>query len=178
MRRIAAARLHRGIDAPPLIAVWKAPSIACMARALNGIDENVLRRVLGEHSEVEVAYVYGSYARGRPNRHSDLDVGVFVADRRLRRRLPATYEVDLGLAVGAATHHTRVEVAVLNTASPLLGWEAVRRGRCVFERSSRMRIAHETRVRQRYLDTAPLRAIQDRYLDELVRRGFSRAVSS
>jgi hypothetical protein len=67
---------------------------------------------------------------------------------------------------------------VLNRASPLLAWEAVRRGRRVFECGRRAVIAHEAAVRRRYLDTAPLRAIQDRYLDEIVRRGFSKAVSS
>jgi len=117
---------------------------------------------------------------GRPNRHSDVDVGVFVDPKRFRRRrrLPATYEVDLALEIGAATRLPRIEVVVLNSASPLLAWEAVRRGRRVFERSRRTLIAHEIRVRQRYLDTAPLRAIQDRYLDEIVRRGFSKAVRS
>jgi hypothetical protein len=91
--------------------------------------------------------------------------------------LPAAYEVDLALEIETATGFPRVEVVVLSRASPLLAWEAVRRGRRVFARSRGAAIAHETAVRRRYLDTAPLRAIQDRYLDEIVRRGFSRAVS-
>jgi len=35
----------------------------------------------------------------------------------------------------------------------------------------------ELRTRQRYLDTVSLRAIQDHYLDRIIRRGFSKALA-
>ncbi len=139
------------------------------------VDLSAVGRVCAKRREIDAAYVYGSYARGRPNRHSDLDVAVFVrAGRAGRLRLPPDYELALAAAINGATGHPRVEVVVLNEAPPLLAWEAVRKGRRLFGRAPAV-IAHETRARQRYLDTAPLRAIQDRYLDEIVRRGFSRA---
>ena len=93
-------------------------------------------------------------------------MAVFVrSGRRGGPRLPPVYEVDLAAAISAATGHPRVEVVVLNEAPPLLAFEAVRRGRRVFVRAAGVAIAHETRARQRYLD-------------EIVRRGFSRAVRS
>jgi hypothetical protein len=102
---------------------------------------------------------------------------VFINEPHLRRRrLPATYEIDLALEIATITRIPKVEVVVLNSASPLLAWEAVRHGRRVFERRRTAVIAHEMRARQRYLDTAVLRAIQDRYLDDIVRRGFSKAL--
>jgi hypothetical protein len=146
-------------------------------RARCRLDEDAFRRALEDRAEVDAAYVFGSHARGHPNRLSDLDVGVFVDKRKLARRaLPDAYEVDLALRIETETGIRRVEVVVLNDASPLLAWEAVRRGRRLFARGRRAVIAHEAAVRRRYLDTAPLRAIQDRYLDVIVRRGFSRAV--
>jgi len=136
-----------------------------------------LRRVLQRHPEIVAAYLYGSYAAGHPNRQSDVDIAVVLRERRRRRAQPeATYEVDLANELGAAIHHERVEVVVLNDAPPLLAWEAVRRGRRLLARTPGTVRRFELRTRQRYLDTAHLRAIQDHYLQAIIAKGFSKAV--
>ena len=88
----------------------------------------------------------------------------------------ATYEVDLANKLGAAIGHDRVEVVVLNRAPSLLAFEAVRRGHRLFARAPRSVRRFELRTHERYLDTAHLRQIQDHYLQEIVDKGFSRAV--
>jgi len=124
------------------------------------------------------AYLYGSYASGRPNRQSDVDVAVLLRERggQLARPLSATYEVDLANELGAALGHGRVEVVLLNDAPPLLAWEAVRRGHRLASRNTHVVRRFELRTHQRYLDTAHLRAIQDSYLHRIVAHGFSKAV--
>ena len=142
------------------------------------LDLQTVRRVLRGHPEILAAYLYGSYAKGCPRADSDVDIAVLLRERRgrLAGKMPASYEVDLGNAIGTALNRSGVEVIVLNHATPLLAREAIR-GQRFFTRDARVIARYEVRVRQRYLDTAHLRAIQDQYLDAIISRGFSKAVS-
>jgi len=137
-----------------------------------------LQRVLQRRPEIVAAYLYGSYAVGRPNRHSDVDIAVVLREQRgrLAAEPGATYEVDLANELGAAIGHDRVEVVVLNDAPSLLAFEAIRRGHRLIARPPRTVRRFELRTRQRYLDTAHLRRIQDHYLRNIVDKGFSKAV--
>jgi hypothetical protein len=64
-----------------------------------------------------------------------------------------------------------VDVVILNEASPLLTYEGViRGGRLLFERDRLARIRFEVRAFQEYVDTAPLREIQNRYLKEAIQK--------
>ncbi len=149
-----------------------------MPRVRAKLDVAALRRVLQRRPEIVAAYLYGSYATGRPNRQSDVDIAVVLREQRGRLAAApgATYEVDLGNELGAAVGHDRVEVVILNEAPPLLAWEAVRHGYRLLARAPRTVCRFELRTRQRYLDTAHLRAIQDHYLQAIVAKGFSKAV--
>lgn len=141
------------------------------------LDIQRAARVLESRPEILAAYLYGSYAKGCPGAQSDVDVAVLLRERRGRlNRIRPTYEADLANTIGAAVERSPVEVIVLNIAPPLLAREALR-GRRFFVREPRLVTHAEYRIRQRYLDTAHLRALQDRSLDDIIRRGFSKAVS-
>jgi predicted nucleotidyltransferase len=141
------------------------------------LDLQCAGRVLESRPEILAAYLYGSYAKGRPGAQSDVDIAVLLRERRGRVvRLPPTYEVDLANAVSVAVVCSPVEVIVLNIAPPLLAREVLR-GRRFFTREPCTVMQQEYRIRQRYLDSAHLRAIQDHYLDAVIRSGFSKAVS-
>ena len=63
-----------------------------------------------------------------------------------------------------------VDVVILNETPPLLTYEGIiRGGRLLFERDRLARIRFEVRAFQEYVDTAPLREIQNRYLKETIR---------
>ena len=142
-------------------------------------DAPALRRVFRRRPEILAAYLYGSHAKGRAGRHSDVDIGILLQERRGRPeiRIPPTYEVDVAGEIAGTVGDERVEVVILNSAPPLLAHEATRHGHRLFVRRSRPVMRFELRTRQRYLDTVSLRAIQDHYLDRIIRRGFSKALA-
>jgi len=142
-------------------------------------DAPALRRVFRRRPEILAAYLYGSHAKGRAGRHSDVDIGILLQERRGRPeiRIPPTYEVDVAGEIAGTVGDERVEVVILNSAPPLLAYEATRHGHRLFARRSRPVMRFELRTRQRYLDTVSLRAIQDHYLDRIIRRGFSKALA-
>lgn len=123
--------------------------------------------LLDRRSDVRLAYVFGSIAAGRARRGSDLDVAVLFGSPPS----PATLDLLAEELQGAAGRP--IDLVNLATASPLLGHEVVRSGRCIVCRDAGERGEFEARATLRYLDTAHLRRIQDEYLRERVeaRRG-------
>ena len=57
-----------------------------------------------------------------------------------------------------------IDVVLLHEASPLLCKEILRKGRLLYAGSGYNRIGMEKQIMDRYLDTAPLRTIKERYL--------------
>ncbi len=107
--------------------------------------------------------LFGSTARGRMHKESDIDVGV-LTERPLtfNNRLKLWYEL-------ASLFRADIDLAVLNHASPLFGFEVARDGRLLYERN---RYAWKNwrsyKIRQ-YWDTAKFRADLKRYIARRVR---------
>jgi len=112
-----------------------------------------------------VAWLFGSLARGRATRASDVDVALIFgesvnADRRFALRC------DLSEEIARAAGVERADVVDLESASPLLAREVLRDGRLLFSADEPRRVRVVARQRMRYIDTAPMR----RVLDAAVRR--------
>lgn len=117
-----------------------------------------IREVLERRDDVRLAYVFGSVARGRAGRRSDVDVAVLFDGEPAPRTLDDLTE-DLEDAAGRP-----VDLVDLAEAPPLLAHQIVSTGRCIVCRHPSERAAFETRTVLRYLDTAHLRKIQHSYL--------------
>ncbi len=121
---------------------------------------------------VGLVYLYGSEATGRANRLSDVDVGVVLRNPgRLRERSRrARLYLKLGdcltpaLAPGS---HREIDLVMLQTASPILQFEAINAGCPLFVADPVFRADYEASVVRDYLDVRPLveahyRAVLDR----------------
>jgi predicted nucleotidyltransferase len=88
--------------------------------------DDQLRDVLLPFPEVQLAVIFGSHARGRATRHSDLDVAVALE--------PDSSEVRSAVwrATLAAVPHA--DVVFTGAAPPLLRMEIARHGRPIIER--------------------------------------------
>jgi predicted nucleotidyltransferase len=102
-------------------------------------DAPVTAELLGRYLRGSVpaglisAYLFGSHAKGRAHRESDVDVAVLLAWERYptaKDRFEA--RVRLGAAVGAALRCARVDLVVLNDVPPALGRRIVTTGQRVF----------------------------------------------
>ena len=119
-----------------------------------------LRRLLEGRTEVRLAYLFGSVARGEARRSSDLDVGVVFSP------IPAPAQLDQLATDLEAAAGRGVDLVVLNDAPPLLTHEAIRARRLIVCGDEDERVGFETRATARYLDTAYLRRVQHNYLRE------------
>src|SRR5688572_25143300 len=83
---------------------------------------------LQPRAEVLEAYLFGSRATGAAQAHSDVDVAVYLGDRRPQASAFG-YAADLAAVLMAALGSNRVDVVVLNNAPPLLYHRILRDGR-------------------------------------------------
>lgn len=125
---------------------------------------------LDARAEVLEAYLFGSTARGDAGPLSDTDVAVFLdpvlvaAPFSLRAAELAT---DLMKALG----HSRLDLVVLNVATPLLYHRVLRDGARVLARDLAATTTREGRALSRYCDFLPHLAIVDAAQAERLRTG-------
>jgi len=129
-----------------------------MAEAIHEVAARVLSRL----SEVRLAYLYGSEARGEARGSSDVDVAV-LADRPLS--LDSYGRIRDALA---ATLGRTVDLVDLATAPPLLLRKVISAGAVLVCDDESRRLRFEMHAIARFLDTRHLREVQHAYLRKLV----------
>jgi len=103
------------------------------------------------------ALLFGSQATGKAGPLSDIDVGVWL-DPRSHSSERHRLQLQLMVAAAEAVGSDEVDVVLLNDATPLLRYRALRDGVRLIDRDPRMRVRLERDALLEYLDTAPLRA--------------------
>lgn len=122
-----------------------------------------IAKVLEQEQNILIAYLFGSHARGRGNRHSDVDVAVYL------RRVPSKlldYQLNLAGEFSKALGN-EVDLSILNVASPLLKYQVIKKGKVVHCRDERERVSFESRALDEYLD---FERISARYFEQFMRR--------
>ena len=116
----------------------------------------------------ELVYLFGSQPRGKAWAESDVDLAVLLGPSVPEERYGAV-RAQLISELMSVFGSNDVDVVTMNQASPLLTYAGViQAGRLLFEKDRLSRIQFEVRAFQEYVDTAPLREIQNRYLREAI----------
>ncbi len=127
-----------------------------------------LRAYLVNQRYVQVAYLFGSAAKGTMGPLSDVDVAVIFNSPQ-----DNWYENRLKLMEGLVWIFgvQKVDVVVLNNAEPVLAHRVVFEGQPIFVRDEALRIRTEKKVLGAYLDTAYLRRVQRASIKEHIKEG-------
>ncbi len=115
---------------------------------------------------VEVAYLFGSRARGDSGPLSDVDIAVLLAGQPTAEEC-ARQQLALLDKVTAHLRRDDVDVVILNRAPLLLQHRVIRDGKVLFCRDELRRVRYETRALMAYMD---FRYYQERYFDALQER--------
>ncbi len=125
---------------------------------MNDEEKNKVRAVFERHSEVGVAYLFGSRARGTEGPMSDYDFAVY-ADLRDSKAL-LDLELSLRYELSLALKSDDVDFVMLNVVeSPELKYAIIQEGIVLFERES-FRVRIEPSILNGYFD---YRAMLRRY---------------
>jgi predicted nucleotidyltransferase len=113
-----------------------------------------LGAALAKRPEVIDAYLFGSHARGEASAHSDIDVAVFVDSARLSES-DFGFAAELTGALMGALGTNRIDVVLLNEATPLLYHRVLRDGLRVLSRDLAATTTREGAALSRYCDFVP-----------------------
>ena len=121
-----------------------------------------------DHHGALAVYLFGSTARGSSHPASDVDVALLyreVSATGTLDSLPLLLKGDVESYLGR-----KVDVVVLNTASPDLCHRVFRDGILILDRDRRFRLRFEVKKRNEYLDFLPVLQLYRRYPKRRVRR--------
>ena len=132
-------------------------------------DEQDIERIVRyfkERDEVVSLYLFGSSARARTTKESDIDIAVLIdgsgfKKTDLERFRKEYYEASPRFSLRS------VDIVILNTAPPFLKYQVLKKGRVLFERERNLRVRFTEKAINEYLDYKP---IQDIYLKAVARR--------
>lgn len=122
---------------------------------------------------VEIAYLYGSVARGCPLPSSDVDIALVLAES------PAAYErlileLDVQAALEDACRLSGLDVRTINHAPLTAQGRIIQEGVLLYERDKDRRVAFEALTRRKYFDYRPTaERMQRAFLDHVRRKGLS-----
>jgi predicted nucleotidyltransferase len=117
---------------------------------------------------VTLAYLFGSQAEGRAGPLSDVDVAVLLGPDVPPRQGWSDPQITLMDELARLFGVKRVDVVILNRATPLLAHQVVKYGRVIYEDESRPAVDFAVYAISRYADSKPLRDLRHRYLAERI----------
>ncbi len=118
------------------------------------------RQGFARRPEVVLAYLFGSHARGRPTPISDVDFAVLLS-KAVPRELYLDYRIVLLQELTRIFRSDDVQVVILNQAPPLLAYKVIVEGKLLLCRDELARLRFRTDATRHYLDTKPLRRVQE-----------------
>jgi len=107
-----------------------------------------LETFFDKQDRVLVAYMFGSYARGRQTSRSDMDVAILLSETPEKMLEYYLHLID-GLSKISGND---VDLIILNRAPPLLRHQVIKHGKLVYCRDEKSRIEFEARAEDEYLD--------------------------
>jgi hypothetical protein len=126
---------------------------------------------------VEIAYLHGSVARGRPLPSSDIDIALVLTE------VPPPYErLTLELSIQAALEDacglTNLDVRSINEAPLVAQGDIVQEGILLYSRDKEQRVAFEILTRKKYFDYQPIATrMQQAFLEHVRQKGLSHGQS-
>ncbi len=109
-----------------------------------------LKKGLLQEEDIIFAYLFGSYAKGRPHKNSDIDVAVYLKEPVdfLNRKLEL---IDL---ISGITKKNEVDLVILNQTKPFVVYLILKTGKLLFSKDEELRISFEVKNINEYLDLA------------------------
>jgi len=122
-----------------------------------------------QQHQVVLAYLFGSQATGQTWSRSDVDVALLLESGLTTEQIARTH-LALTNALMDIFERNDVDVLILNRAKPLLAQQVVKLGEQIYGPDDQIRIDFEVETLRRYIDTRPLRQLQQAYLENRVRQ--------
>ena len=133
------------------------------------MDNKLKRFFQKNHKNINLAYLFGSYAKGGITPLSDVDVAVLLNDK-----IDPKYYFDTQLDLSdqlSSYLEKEVEVVILNRADPRLSYQVIKYGEIVFKKSLSLKADFERKALNKYFDLKPMFEFYEKKLYERIKEG-------
>jgi len=113
-----------------------------------------LRDFLKQREEIVFAYVFGSFSEGLP--HRDIDVGVYVDEKRVSKDEAIDYALELSANTEVNTKINAIDIKVINYMPVGLQYNILK-GILLFSRNDELRFEFIEATLKKYFDIYPKR---------------------
>lgn len=103
-----------------------------MSVSRNAWEEGITQYLIA-HPKVILAFLFGSFVRGRARRDSDIDVAVYLAASYSRQDISSIWNRLEDIT------HRDIDLVVLNDAPPGIAWAAMK-GKVIVDKNPRLRL--------------------------------------
>lgn len=124
------------------------------------------------NSEIISVYLFGSYATGKASEQSDIDIAVLLCESVDRKKFLAKKLLllaDFSSCLGTE----RIDLVILNEATPELAYNVIKDGCMLFERKGTRTqlVDFKARTFDRYFDYMPVKKMFSEALSRRIREG-------
>jgi len=102
-----------------------------------------------KQAEIKVAYLFGSMAKGRVGRLSDVDIAIFI-DERLERNKRNDLQLKILSDLIALLNTDKIDIVVMNELPILMRYNIIKNGIILKDDEERAKI--EAKILSEYLD--------------------------
>lgn len=135
-------------------------------------QDNDINRIISyfkSRDEVSALYLFGSAARGRATKDSDIDIAVLINENQLKKKSFDYFKNDYYNASPSFSLGP-VDIVILNTASPYLKHRVLKTGEILFDRNRKLRVNFTAKAIMEYIDFRPIEGIFNKAVADRVRR--------
>jgi len=129
-----------------------------------------LKNYFHSRDDIIAAYIFGSYASMRTVAESDIDIAVLL-DEEINIEKFGFIKQEITENIMELLSFDKVDIAILNSAPPLLCHEVIKKGNLIYAGDEEERTAFTAKATMRYIDTINLRKVQDRIIHKKIRSG-------
>lgn len=113
-----------------------------------------IKKILQNHNEIIVAYLYGSYAQGYQTKFSDIDIGIVLEDDFQETPF---YFAELSYEIEKSFDEIiNTDIRILNNRPPRFLFHVIKYGKIIYCKDNIFKDKFELRVITEYLDIKPL----------------------
>lgn len=111
----------------------------------------LLGKFFQAHDCVELAYLFGSAAKGKAGALSDIDIGVYLSAGMTKAQRDQK-RLELIAKLTTILKNDRIDLLIINDTPPVLNFEIIKPNVLVLVRDHDLKLDVEQRIMSRYLD--------------------------
>ena len=116
--------------------------------------KSVISDLFKQYDEIQMAYLYGSYATDFKNKFSDIDIGIVLESNFNESPL---YFARLSSKIEESYHYSiEIDLRILNYCSPRFLFQVIKNAKILYVKDKNFKDEYELKVINQYLDIKPM----------------------